>query len=131
MKQYTFGFPQIINRSSKKIELSSNVKSINECLGILLRTRPGELLGDPLWGCNLINRIFQYQGAIIEPLIIEDILQAVSKYEPRIIMSSENIRLTYDATKLQIYITYIIKETGEINEYNLEISTQDNPDRIA
>ncbi len=40
MKQYTFSFPQIINRSSKKIELSSNVKSINECLGILLRTRP-------------------------------------------------------------------------------------------
>ena len=91
----------------------------------------GELLGDPLWGCNLINRVFQYQGAIIEPLIIEDILQAVNKYEPRIIMDSSNIQLVNDGTVLKIYLTYVIKETGEINEYNLDISTQDNPDRIT
>lgn len=87
-------------------------------------------MGDPLWGCNLINRVFQYQGAIIEPLIREDILQAVSKYEPRIYMTESDIQLINNGTTLQIYITYTIKETGEINEYNLEISTKDNPDRI-
>ena len=87
-------------------------------------------MGDPLWGCNLINRVFQYQGAIIEPLIREDILQAVSKYEPRIYMTESDIQLINNGTTLQIYITYTIKETGEINEYNLEITTKDNPDRI-
>ncbi len=40
MRQTTFSFPQFINRETKKIEMSSNTKSINECLGILLRTRP-------------------------------------------------------------------------------------------
>lgn len=40
MKQTTFSFPQFINRETKKVELSTNTKSINECLGILLRTRP-------------------------------------------------------------------------------------------
>lgn len=40
MYQNTFSFPQIINRTSRKIELSTENKSINECLGILLRTRP-------------------------------------------------------------------------------------------
>lgn len=47
MKQTTFSFPQIVNRYTKKVDLSTENKSINECLGILLRTRPGELLGDP------------------------------------------------------------------------------------
>lgn len=40
MNQTTFSFPQMISRSSKKTMLSSSNKSINECLGILLRTRP-------------------------------------------------------------------------------------------
>ena len=84
MNQKTFSFPQIINRVSKKIDLSDNVQSINECLGILLRTRPGELLGDPDYGCYLIDRVFQYQGIIVDELIKEDILTAVEKYEPRI-----------------------------------------------
>lgn len=60
MKQTTFSFPQVVNRYTKKVELSKNYKSINECLGILLRTRPGELLGDPNYGCNLIDRVFMY-----------------------------------------------------------------------
>lgn len=63
-------------------------------------------------------------------MIREDILQAVSKYEPRIYMTESDIQLVNNGTTLQIYITYTIKETGEINEYNLEISTKDNPDRI-
>ena len=130
MKQYTFSFPQIINRTSGKIELSDNVQSINECLGILLRTRPGEMLGDPNWGCNLIDRVFSYHGVIIEPLIIDDILDAVDKYEPRINMTSGDITLVQDNNVLQIYLQYEIKETGQINSYNMSITPDDNPDKI-
>lgn len=130
MKQYTFSFPQIINRTSGKIELSDNVQSINECLGILLRTRPGELLGDPNWGCNLIDRVFQYNGIIIEALIREDILNSVEKYEPRITMTSDDIVLIQEGNVLQIYLQYTIKETGQINSYNMSITPDDNPDKI-
>lgn len=130
MKQYTFSFPQIINRTSGKIELSDNVQSINECLGILLRTRPGEMLGDPDWGCNLIDRVFQYHGVIIDALIIDDILNAVEKYEPRINMNANDITIVHDDNILQIYIQYEIKETGQINSYNMSITPDDNPDKI-
>lgn len=40
MYQSTFSFPQIVNRSTGSIQLSTLNQSINECLGILLRTRP-------------------------------------------------------------------------------------------
>lgn len=127
MYQRTFSFPQIINRTTRKIELSQNTKSINECLGILLRTRPGELLGDPNYGCNLIDRVFMYQGVIVEELIREDIVTAVQKYEPRIRMNESDITLVSDINVLKIYLQYEIKETGQINEFNMEITSDDNP----
>lgn len=127
MYQSTFSFPQIVDRTTRKIQLSAGNKSINECLGILLRTRPGEMLGDPEWGCNLIDRIFMYNGVLIEELVKEDILNAVAKYEPRIIMYSDDIQLVQDTQTLYIFIQYQIKETGEINQYNMEITQNDNP----
>lgn len=127
MNQTTFSFPQLVNRTTRKIELSTNTKSINECLGILLRTRPGELLGDPDYGCYLIDRVFRYNGVIIESLIKEDIMNAVQKYEPRIEMSTSDIYLEQDGRILRIYIQYTIKETGEVNDYNMELTTDDNP----
>lgn len=127
MNQTTFSFPQIINRSSHKIELSNDTKSINECLGILLRTRPGELLGDPEYGCNLIERIFMYNGVLIQKLIKEDIIEAVNKYEPRIFMNENDISIVQNQTTVEIYIQYEILQTGEINQYNMEITADDNP----
>lgn len=129
MNQKTFAFPQMVTRPSGKTILSENTKSINECLGILLRTRPGELLGDPEYGCFLLDRIFRYNGLIIEPILKEDIINAIEKYEPRISLNSNDITIVTENQEVQIYLTYEIKETGEINDYNLEISADDNPDR--
>ena len=130
MNQKTFSFPQIINRISGKIELSSNTQSINECLGILLRTRPGEMLGDPDWGCYLIDRVFGYRGVVLAELIKEDILDAVQKYEPRITMTTDDITIVNNINNIEIYLQYTIKETGEINNYNMEITPNDNPKNI-
>lgn len=130
MNQTTYSFPQIISRNTYKTNLSSSNKSINECLGILLRTRPGEMLGDPAWGCMLIERIFMYQGVVVEALLKEDIINAVTAYEPRVEMSPSDITIVSDNTTVKIYIQYVIKETGQINEYNMEITTEDNPYRI-
>lgn len=127
MRQVTFSFPQIINRMSHKIEMSTNTKSINECLGILLRTRPGELLGDPEYGCLLIERVFMYEGLIVEELIREDIINAIRDYEPRIEVTGSDIQIIQTSRTVQIYIQYVIKETGEVNEFNLELSPEDNP----
>ena len=127
MNQKTFSFPQMISRSLRKTQISTKNKSVNECLGILLRTRPGELLGDPNYGCYLIERVFKYQGVIVESLIREDIIQAVTKYEPRVVITPRDITLVTNRQVLQIYITYRIKETGEVNTYNLELSPEDNP----
>ena len=129
MNQTTFSFPRMVDLRTRKITLSDTYKSINECLGVLLRTRKGELLGDPDYGCNLLERIFMYNGLIVEQLIREDILDAVSKYEPRINMTRNDIIIEQDVRTVRIYIQYEIKTSGEINEFNLEITDADNPYR--
>lgn len=121
MKQITYSFPQMISRSTKKTTMSTENKSINECLGILLRTRPGELLGDPNYGCLAIERVFMYNGVIIEELIREDIIDAIDKYEPRIIVNPSDIQIIQNVRTLNIYIQYTVKDTNQVNEYNMEI----------
>ena len=88
------------------------------------------MLGDPAWGCMLIERIFMYQGVVVEALLKEDIINAVTAYEPRVEMSPSDITIVSDNTTVKIYIQYVIKETGQINEYNMEITAEDNPYRI-
>ena len=116
MYQTTFSFPQMVNRSTGNITLSILNQSINECLGILLRTRPGEMLGDPNYGCLLVERVFMYNGVVIQSLIIEDILNAINNYEPRITVNSSDITIVQNTRVVSIYIQYTIKETRR-NKY--------------
>ena len=87
-------------------------------------------MGDPEYGCNLIDRIFAYNGVIIEPILKEDIIDAVSKYEPRIIMTQNDIVILQELQVVHIFIQYTIKDTGEINQYNFEIKPTDNPNSV-
>lgn len=125
MNNNTYSFPQIFGRQTYKTELSEDNKSINESLGILLRTRPGELFGDPEYGCNLINRIFAYNGLIIEDLIKQDILDAVNKYEKRITMSANDIIIEHDVHTVKIYIQYTIKASNDTVNYYMEVNDKD------
>lgn len=63
----------------------------------------------------------------MEPLIKEDILNAVQKYEPRVTINSNDIFIEQNGRTVNIYLQYTIKETGEVNDYNLELTTDDNP----
>lgn len=126
MKFKTFTFPTMVSRINGKTQLSEDVKSINECLGILLRTRPGELLGDPEYGCNLLNRIYQYNGVIIEDLCKDDIIDAISKYETRCSVSKENIQIVRDTRYVYIYISYENVLTGNIEEFDMTVDGTPN-----
>lgn len=68
-----------------------------------------------------------YNGLIVEELIKEDIINAVRDYEPRIQITGSDIDIVRTDRTVQIYIQYLIKETGEVNEFNLELSPEDNP----
>ena len=125
MKFTTFAFPTMIDRINGKTRLSTDEKSVNECLGILLRTRPGELMGEPGYGCNLINRIYQYNGVILADLCKEDIMEAASIWEKRCTINKDDIQIIRKDRYVYIYILYTNLITGTIEELevNLDYTT--------
>lgn len=123
MKYTTFAFPTMIDRINGRTKFSTDIKSINECLGILLRTRPGELMGEPSYGCNLINRIHQYNGVLVPTLCKEDIQDAVAKWEPRVTINSDDIIIVQRDRYVYIYITYTNLVTGTIEELEVNLDS--------
>lgn len=121
MKYTTFAFPTMVDRINGKTRLSTDEKSINECLGILLRTRPGELMGEPSYGCNLINRIYQYNGVILADLCKEDIVEAASIWEKRCTINKDDITIIRKDRYVYIYILYTNLITGTIEELELNL----------
>lgn len=121
MKYTTFAFPTMVDRINGKTRLSTDEKSINECLGILLRTRPGELMGEPSYGCNLINRIYQYNGVILADLCKEDIMEAASIWEKRCTINKDDITIIRKDRYVYIYILYTNLITGTIEELELNL----------
>lgn len=115
----TIKFPNITNLVSGKNLFSKNYESINECLGLLLRTSKGELLGDPQFGCNLMRYIYEPNDAILQDIAREDIVSAISKYEPRVTVNADDIEIYSENEKVYITISYYINSTGTTNSYEL------------
>ena len=64
---------------------------------------------------------------MVEQLRKEDIVNAIEAYEPRITVTYSDIQIVYDATTVRIYLNYTINQTGERSEYEVDVSTEDNP----
>lgn len=94
----TISFPTMFNKNKYNLRtsLSYNIQSVNESLKSLLSTRTYELLGDPNYGCDIINQLFDLQG---QPNIYElkqTVINAINKYLPFIICSTEDIKIYSD-----------------------------------
>ena len=61
-------------------------------------------MGEPSYGCNLINRIFQYNGVILEDLCKEDIIDAASTWEPRCTITKDDIQIVQQNRIVYIYV---------------------------
>ena len=111
----TISFPKMFNNNSNKmnVNLSTYVKSINESLKSLLLTSPGELLGDPKYGCALKEKLFDIKTNFNMLELRNIILTAISKYMPEISVSSSNIKIYSNSNNNQYKI--IIKYN--INQY--------------
>lgn len=119
ISETTISFPNITSLVSGKNTFSKDYESINECIGLLLRTSKGELLGDPQFGCNLMRYIHEPNDLILQDLAREDIVSAISKYEPRVTVNAENIDISSEDNNVYITINYYINSTGTTSSYNL------------
>lgn len=119
----TISFPKIFNINNGKTSttLSYNYKSIHESLTSLFLTNPGELLGDPAYGCGLRNKLFDIKSDTNMTELRNIIIKAIDLYMPEIKVSPDNIKIYSDSNnnKYKIVVMYALKNTATLNTYEL------------
>jgi phage baseplate assembly protein W len=121
-------FPNIFNLNSGTVDTDTQYTSINRCIALILTTAPGELLGDPNFGCGLYTKLFDTYTPNESEMIKDDIVDALTKYENRIIITKDDITIeTSDANthKYNIHLSYKLKNSDVSGESALTLSEED------
>lgn len=108
-----WSFPPEFDKKGKRVTTSSDEKDIKESLIILLSTRPGERVMNPLYGCNLDELLFAPLTLSLKTYVVDLIDTAILYFEPRIDVEKIKINENNDLEgELLIEIDYIIRSTN-------------------
>lgn len=107
----TISFPHMFNKNRYTLStsLSYDYQSTNESLKSLLLTNPGELLGDPAYGCGLLNCLFDIKTNNNINELQSVINKAIEKYIPEIIVNNIRIYTNSNDNAYKITINYTLK----------------------
>lgn len=96
-------------------QVVQSVDDLNQCIRIILTTRPGEDALRPLFGCD----IYQYiDGPVTDRAkIIKSIYDAIELWEPRVVVTK--INAVVNLSQLTVSITYRIKNTIDTGQVNI------------
>jgi phage baseplate assembly protein W len=92
---------------------STGELNVRECIVTILRTRPGERVGLPGFGCGLDRYLFEPNTVATLRLISEDIQTALVRWEPRIRVDGVTATVNpADPRAVDVVITYTLVASG-------------------
>ena len=98
-----FAFPPRIDSATGQFVMAESEEDIRQSIYIILMTRMKERAMLPDFGCNLHEYIFEVPDSEFEIEIGNEIIEALTKYEPRII----NVEVRVDTKNLTDGIIYL------------------------
>lgn len=106
-------FPLRVDRRGGLALVRGN-EDIDEAIGIILGTAPGERPMRPEFGCGIHNYIFEAMDAYTMGRLEQEIRIALDRWEPRIeIVEIEFDLSNADSGQLLIDIGYVVRETSD------------------
>ena len=122
-------YPETFNLISGKTDLDEFVVSINRCLGLLLTTAKGELLGDPDFGCKLYEMLFDHYNENFTEDVKQEIVDEVTKFEKRINITKNNIDIKENTkngrNSYTITIRYTVKNSTQQSETQISVEERE------
>lgn len=104
---------------------SSGEQNVRESICIILRTRPGERLMLPDFGCGLDDYLFEPNNVASLRLIQEAVQRALTRWEPRITLDDVQVALNpSDPRVVNITVMYTLVATQRRERVNLSVNTQ-------
>lgn len=117
----TIAHPECFDLNSGKTAVSDTNVSIEQSLRLLLTTAKGELFGDPFFGTNIMAFINEPNDLVLKDEIIDDFVSAISSYEKRVSVAEDDIDVVQTDAKVNVTITYFIKELGKVGTFELSM----------
>lgn len=107
----------------KDIRMTNGVRTINQSLYILLKTKIGERFFLPTFGTNIHKYLFEKNIYVVRDLISEEIRTRIKQWEKRI----ENVKIdvaegTTEKSLVDVTIYYSIKNTSESGSFVFSIT---------
>jgi len=119
------GFPPLVGTNGQMLWSTGEV-NVRESICIILRTRPGERVMQPAFGCALDSYLFEPNNTSTLRLIQEEVKRAIVRWEPRVTL--DDIQVSVNpvdprAVDITIYYTLVaLQKPGE--RLNLTLALQ-------
>lgn len=108
-----WSFPPAFDELRHTVSMVAEEEDIRQCLHILLSTRPGERVMDPLFGCRLQEALFEPLTTTLKTYVKDLVKDAILNYEPRIKLEEVYLEQSPDEENLiLIYLEYVIRTTN-------------------
>lgn len=105
--------------------LSQEITSINESIGLILKTAKGELFGDPTFGSTLYANLYDYVNANFMSGIQDIIVEDINRLESRVTVNRDDVVISVEDKTVIIDITYNLKYTDLNATYSYIVKIQD------
>ena len=120
----SLGFPPQIGPNGTLV-WSSGEMNVRESICIILRTRPGERILLPDFGCGLDRYLFEPNSVPNLRLIQEEVKQSLTRWEPRIRLDDVSVGLNrQDQRAVDITVMYTLVATQKREQVSLSLNTQ-------
>ena len=120
---YSIAFPEMFN-SGGTILVKDKEATVSN-MRLLLASWKNSLLGDPYFGTNLKNFIYEQNNIILRDIIIDDIYVSLQQFIPQVALKRKDITILNEGTAIYANINCINKLDNEVNMYQIKLTTDD------
>lgn len=121
---YSFNFPEMIGSTTSK--LLKDKEAIKSNLILLLGSEKLSLFGDPYWGSQLKQFLFEQSNNLIVDLVIDEIYSTITTFIPQIFIERKNIEVYTDDRDLYVTLSYIYKIDNTSDLYSIKLTDSEN-----
>jgi phage baseplate assembly protein W len=107
-----WSFPPAFDNASGAVQMLKGEDDIQSSLQVLLATRLGERVMQPLFGCNLDAMVFELLDTTLKTEMRNLIQKAILYFEPRINIDRIDIESTETNGLILITVNYVVRSTN-------------------
>lgn len=116
----SIAWPNMFNKTTTNVVYDKAATMQN--LKILLRTDNGELWGDPQFGANLSEYMYDPNDDVAALLIRESVYVAIATYMPQLVVNRTDIIVSSKGDTVYITITALNKIDYQTDLYNIQLT---------